>query len=446
MTYVKFPENFIWGVATAAAQVEGAAFEDGRGPSIWDMFSRIPGKIKNGDIPDVTCDEYHRYEEDVRLMKELGVKSYRFSFSWSRILPDGTGKVNQAGLDYYRRLLACLKENGIMANATMYHWDLPYALQIQGGFGNRKIVEWFKNYARILFDNFGEDVDIWVTVNEPIATFIGYADGIMAPGLADEKYARQCIHNLLVCHGEVVKMFRERNYKHSKIGIVVDIWHHYAERPGNPDDEKMAFTNNEFRGYGMFLNPLFLGCYTEELMEYMKAHDMVPHMEAGDLETICRKMDFYGLNFYNGLFDNADKVIQTEEGEHAGGNVQARPVYYEEALYHVLHMLIDKYHLDIPVYITENGYACSEETAEDGRINDQYRIQYLKNVLGWLHKAMEDGIQVKGYWLWSLIDNFEWSAGFSLKYGLCHTDFETLKRTPKESYYWYQNVIRNNGF
>lgn len=441
-----FPVDFLWGTATAAAQVEGAAFEDGRGPSIWDVFSRIPDKIKNGDIPDTTCDQYHLYEKDIELMKNMGIKSYRFSFSWSRIIPDGTGEVNQAGIDYYKRLIDCLKKNGIVPNATMYHWDLPYALQIQGGFGNRDMVKWFKNYAKVLLDNFGDEVDIWVTFNEPIAVYVGHAYGFFAPGLKNEKYARQCLHNLLVCHGETVKLFREYQFKKAQIGIVVDVWPHYPAREGNKEDEEIVLYNNEIAGYGMFLHPLFLGGYSKELNQYLNEKNMMPMMQEGDFETIQQKLDFYGLNFYNGIYDDASQMEIAEDADKAGGNFQTKPVYYPEVIHKVLHMLVEKYNVDIPIYVTENGLLMEDDYNIENMLNDQARIDYIQDILKWIHKAICDGIPVKGYYVWSLMDNFEWSAGFSMRYGLYYTDFQTQERIPKKSVEWYSSVIKNNGF
>ncbi len=439
---ISFPENFVWGVATAAAQIEGGAFEDGRGPSIWDVFSRLPGKIKNGGIPDVCCDSYHNIDRDVALLKELGVKAYRLSFSWSRILPDGTGAVNEAGLDYYRRLLTAIKAAGIKVNATIYHWDLPYALQVKGGFGNREIVGWYLNYASILFDNFGDLVDYWVTFNEPIATYVGHAKGFFAPGLSDEKYARQCIHHLLICHGEAVKMFRARGMKNAEIGIVVDVWKHYPAREGNAEDIAMAVENNEIQGYGMFLNPLFLGSYSDVLVDYMENNNMTPKMEPGDLDTICQKLDFYGLNFYNGLYDNAEEQRRVAEG----GNFQNRPEQHLEAVRDVLHMLVDKYKIDVPIYITENGVAQDDGPDRGAILSDDERIGYVAETLKWVNKAMEDGIDVRGYYLWSLMDNFEWSAGFAARFGLYYTDYEKMELIPKKSAGWYRDVIANKGF
>ena len=441
-----FPKDFMWGVATAAAQIEGAAFEGGRGPSIWDVFSRLPGKIKNDGRPDVACDSYHLYEKDVALMKEMGVKTYRFSFSWPRIIPDGSGEVNPEGIRYYKELIACLKKNGIVPNATMYHWDLPYALQVKGGFGNREIITWFKHYAEVMLDNFGEDVDLWVTFNEPIAVYVGHALGFFAPGLQDEKYARQCLHHLLVCHGEVVRMFRERNLQNAKIGIVVDVWKHYPARAGNEEDEASAVYNNEITGYGMFLHPLFLGGYSGELQKYLKEQDMEPVTEEGDFEIMRRKVDFYGLNFYNGLYDNAEELRAREKAQKEGGNYQDRPESHPEAIRDVLHMLVEKYKVDVPIYITENGLPQDAGEGREKNLDDQERIDYVKDVLSALHETMEDGIQVKGYYMWSLLDNFEWSAGYAARYGLYYTDYQTLERIPKKSAGWYRQVIAENGF
>ena len=442
----QFPKNFVWGVATAAAQIEGAAFEDGRGPSIWDVFSRLPGTIKNGGIPDVCCDSYHNIPRDVAALKELGVKAYRLSFSWPRILPEGTGPVNPAGIDYYRRLITALKEAGIRVNATIYHWDLPYALQIRGGFGNREIIGWYLNYASILFDNFGDLVDDWVTFNEPIATYVGHAKGFFAPGLKDEAYARQCIHHLLLCHGEAVRLFRAKGLKNAQIGIVVDVWKHYPARADNAGDIASAQENNEIQGYGMFLHPLFLGGYSEALTAYMEKNGMTPKTEPGDMETIRQKLDFYGLNFYNGIYDNADELRKKAETEAAGGNYQERPERHLEAIRDVLHMLVRDYHIDVPIYITENGVAQDSAQPLEALLEDEDRIAYTGEVLRHIRRAMEDGVDVRGYYHWSLMDNFEWSAGFAARFGLYYTDYETMTLTPKKSAVWYRELIAKHGF
>lgn len=429
---MKFPKDFLWGVATAATQVEGAILEDGKGLSIWDVYSHLPGsKI---DKTDVTCDQYHRFREDIALMKELGIQSYRFSFSWPRILPEGTGKVNEKGIAYYKELISCLKENGIQPCATMYHWDLPYALQLKGGFGNRRIVEWYLEYAKVLFDNFGDEVPLWITFNEPIAVYVGYAKGFFAPGLTDEAFARQAIHNLLVCHGEAVKLFRSYGFRKAQIGITVDVWPHFPQRADNEQDIAKARFNNQCEGYGMFLHPLFLGGYDPYLMDYMQEKDMLPQIEPGDFETIRQKLDFYGLNFYNGLFDCADP------------DAAQPPFYYAEALEYVLNMVKEQYHVDIPIIITENGIGYTDEVPdENGVVHDENRIAYVKKTLEVLSHCISCGADVRGYFLWSLLDNYEWSLGYSIRYGIVRTDYDTLGRTVKDSGRWYSQVIRENG-
>ena len=440
-----FPENFIWGVATAAQQIEGGMTEGGRGLSNWDVFSMIPGKIDGGGTTETACDSYHLYERDVEMLKELGVNSYRFSFSWPRIIPDGTGAVNPEGIAYYKRLLALLKEKGISANATMFHWDLPYALQVKGGFGNRKMVDWFKNYAEVLFDNFGDDVDYWVTFNEPIATYVGNAKGFFAPGLCDEAYARQCCHNLLVCHGEAVKLFRKRNFPKARIGIVVDVWKHYPKDPESREDLEMAGAANEIEGYGMYLHPLFKGGYSGYLTAYMEKNGLTPEILPGDFETIRQKIDFYGMNFYNVLFDDAEEERRQKEDHAEGGNFQNRPEVHTELLDRVLEEVVRDYGIDVPLFISENGMPQVGMTDKAAILEDQERIDYVKVVLKALHKAIEKGIDVRGYYLWSLMDNFEWSAGYEHRFGLYYTDYETLERIPKKSAGWYADVIRENG-
>ncbi len=439
-----FPEGFVWGVSTAAAQIEGGAYDDGRGPSIWDVYTHRP-ELKL-DTPDVACDSYHRWPEDIELMRKLGIKSYRFSFSWSRILPEGTGEVNEAGIAYYKTLIAGLKKAGIKPCATIYHWDLPHALQTMGGFGNREFIDWYREYARVLFDNFGSDVDMWITFNEPIAVYVGYALGFFAPGLKNEKYARQCLHNLLVAHGESVRLFRTYRFENSKIGITVDIWHHYPDRPESEDDRALAEFNNETQGYGMFLHPLFLGGYSELHERYMRAKGIYPKVEPGDFEAMHEPIDFYGLNFYNGIYDRSESPFELN-GSH-GGNFQTsvRSGWHYDALFDVLELLKSKYKLTIPVYITENGMGSTDERPdEDGVVHDTGRIEYLENILTRLSRAIEGGADIRGYFLWSLLDNFEWTAGYGVRYGICRMDYDTLERTPKDSAWWYAQVIKDNA-
>lgn len=440
---MNLPKNFMFGVATSAAQVEGAALEDGKGLSIWDVFSRIPGAIADGSRPDTACDMYHTYKEDIQMMKKLGVDAYRFSFSWSRILPEGKGKINQKGLDYYKRLLEELHRQEIMPNATLYHWDLPYELEREGGWLNRDIVDWYGEYASLLFREFGKEIPMWSTINEPIATYVGYGLGGFAPGRRGEAFGRQANHHVLLAHGEGVKRFREENLKDSKIGIVVDIWHHHPLRPDNEADLKIAEMENE-KAYRSYLNPIFKGCYTDALLSYMKENHCMPQMQDGDMKKISQKLDFFGMNCYNRVVDCADPgLIRREEKTHTGGNFMDNgSEFYPKAVYDAAHILKDDYQLDIPIYITENGtYNCSEEPAEDGRIHDTERIRYMEGFLEWISKAIEEGIDIRGYYAWSLLDNWEWSGGYTYRYGMIHNDFETQKRTWKDSAYWYKDMI-----
>lgn len=440
---MNFSKDFIFGVATAAQQVEGAALEDGRGLSVWDTFARIPGAIADGTLPSPSCDMYHSWKEDIHMMKEMNIESYRFSFSWSRILPEGKGKINQKGIDFYKRMLEELHKNDIIPNATVYHWDLPYELEREGGWLNRDIINWYGEYASLLFKEYGKDIPLWVTINEPIATYVGYAQGIFAPGRRNEQYGRQANHHVLMSHGEGVRRFRQENLKDAKIGIVVDIWNHHPLRPDNEGDRRLAELENE-KTYRSYLNPIFHGWYRDELLEYMKNNNCMPYMEQGDMETVNEKLDFFGLNCYNRVLDCTDpNLLEKRKSEAVGGNyLNNGNEYYPKAVYDAAHILKDQFKVDIPIYITENGVInCNEKIQADGCIHDEERIQYIKGFLEWIEKAIADGIDIRGYYVWSILDNWEWSAGLSHKYGLVNVDFETQKRTWKDSAYWYKNLI-----
>ena len=443
-----FSEDFIWGVAACAAQVEGAASEDGRGPSIWDTFAKTPGRIADGTTPAVTCDQYHRLEEHIAFMKSLGIKSYRFSVSWSRIMPEGTGKINQKGIDYYKKLVRLLKENDIIPNLTLYHWDLPEALSQKGGFANRDFVKWYTDYAKVVFDTFGDEIDYYATFNEPISVYVGYGLGRFAPGISDEKTVRAAMHHLLVAHGEAVKLFRTYNFKRAKIGIVVDMWHHYPLRPDNADDISLAEFNNETAGYGMFLNPVFLGAYQERCIEYMKARDVMPDILPGDMASISSPIDFYGLNFYNGIFDKADGPVRAD-GENRGmfqcSDPSMQGIYHHQALGDCLKILKEKYKVSCPIIITESGYDAGREPYTGEEIRDDYRIEYIKKTLTELSVQIKAGYDVRGYYLWTLLDNWEWCAGYTARFGLASVDFTTCDFVPKKSAYYYKKVIETGN-
>ncbi len=448
MNRIRFPEDFLFGTATSAAQIEGGAYEDGRGDSIWDTFAEKKGKILDGSTPASACDFYHRYPEDLALAKELHMQSFRFSFSWSRIYPEGFGRVNEKGLDYYKRLIEELYKNGLKPNATLYHWDLPQALDEKGGWQNRDSIRWFGEYASLLFREFGDRIPLWATLNEPIAAYVGYAQGIFAPGHTSEKEGRQANHHLLLAHGEAVKRFREENLKDSSIGIVVDVWKHHPYRKENREDLTLAELENE-KTYRSYLHPLFLGGYSDALLAYMKKEACMPEILDGDFEKIRQPLDFFGLNCYNRVVDCADETIAKElRTKRSGGNFQDNGnEFYPKAVYDAIRLLKKDYGLSIPIYVTENGTpSYHEKVGEDGCVHDRERIRYLQGFLYWIHRAIEEGHNVKGYYVWSLLDNWEWNSGYSSRYGLTYVDFQTMKRTVKDSGKWYAEVIQNGGF
>lgn len=442
-----FPKDFLWGVATAAQQIEGAAAEDGRTPSIWDTFSAIPGKIAGGDTPALACDYYHRYPQHLALAKELGFDSFRFSFSWSRILPEGTGAVNQKGLDFYKRTVDEMLRLGLTPNATLYHWDLPQVLDDRGGFLNRDIAEWFGDYAAVLFKEFGDVIPLWSTFNEPIATYVGYAHGWFAPGrTGGEKDGRTANHHLLLAHGEAVRRFRESGAA-GKIGIVVDLWNHHPARPNHPEDIALAELENE-KSYRSYLHPIFKGGYSPALTKWMEDNHYLPPILDGDFDKIRQPLDFFGLNCYNRVVDCADPTLTARQHvEHAGGNfLDNGTEFYPQAIYDALHILKEQFGVDIPIYITENGtHNPDERTVENGRevIHDPVRIRYFQGFLEQLGKAMAEGIDVRGYYAWTLLDNFEWSAGYGTRFGMATAPVGGGDILLKDSACWWQEFLKN---
>ena len=444
----KMPKDFLWGVATSAYQIEGAAAEDGKGPSIWDTYSRVPGNIVGNRTADVACDHYHRYRDDIRHMKALGISSYRFSFSWSRIFPDGTGPVNQKGLDFYHRLVDELLENGIVPNATIYHWDLPQALQDRGGWADRSIKDWYAEYASKLFREFNGTIPYWATLNEPIAIYIGYGmRGHFPPGLGDERLGKAAKHHAMLAHGEGVKAFRSENMKDGRIGVVVDIWKRHPARDVEAD-RALALKEDE-NSFRVFLNGMFKGIYSDYILEQMAREKTRPVILPDDMALMSPKLDFFGLNVYNRVVVSDDKEYkrsQQEEAVKKGGNFLDNGIeYYPQAAYDAISMFRKDYDATIPILITENGtYNCQEELVE-GQIHDLDRIRYIQGFLEQIGRAVEEGADVRGYYLWSLLDNFEWNVATDCRFGLLHVDFETQERIWKDSAYWYRDVIARNG-
>lgn len=442
MTIFQFSKDFKWGTATAAYQIEGSATADGRGPSIWDTFAKTPGKVFNGDNGDMACDSYHRYEEDIALMNQLGIQSYRFSVSWSRILPDGDGEINQAGLDYYHRFVDKLLENGIEPFCTLYHWDLPQTLQDAGGWESSRTVEAFVKFSEIMYREFNGKIKSWLTFNEPwCIAFLSNLLGAHAPGNRDLQTALNVGHGLLLAHGKSVKKFRELGTE-GKIGIAPNM--EWAVPYSKSEADKAASERHIAWFADWFLDPVFKGEYPHFMVDWFEQAGAKVDVKPGDMEIISQPIDHLGINYYTMSVDryNPDSgvlgfeqvdmgLIQTD----IGWPVESR------GLYEALHYL-QKYG-NIDIYITENG-ACINDEVEYGQVKDFRRISYLQQHIAQIHRAITDGIQVKGYMAWSMMDNFEWAEGYRMRFGLVHVDYRSLVRTPKESFYWYQNVIRNN--
>jgi beta-glucosidase len=446
MTTRKFPDGFLWGSATASYQIEGAWNEDGKGESIWDRFSHSPYRVANGDTGDVACDHYHHMPQDVALMKSLGLQAYRFSISWPRVLPTGRGQVNPKGLDFYDRLVDELLAAGIVPNATLNHWDLPQALQDLGGWPNRDITDWFADYARIMFDRLGDRVGMWATHNEPgVIAYNGYGDGEMAPGIASMPLSMQTAHHLLLSHGKAVQAFRAESRK-GDIGIVLNIAYH---QPASNSAEDLAARQRQYDAQtALWALPLFKRQYPEQFYEWLGS--MAPHREPGDLEIINSPIDYVGLNYYMS-FDisyrsNRGLLKSDVTMKHAPlwGKTEMDWGVYPDGLKQILLDYKENYG-NPPIYITENGTAALDIPDENGFVQDQQRINYLRAHFMAAHEAIQAGTNLKGYFVWSLMDNFEWAYGYRPRFGLIRINYDTLERTPKASAYWFRDVIQRNG-
>ena len=439
-----FPGNFKWGAATASYQIEGAWNEDGKGESIWDRFSHTPGKIERGDTGDVACDHYHRWREDVGLMKEIGLKAYRFSTSWARVLPEGRGRVNQKGLDFYDRLVDALLEADIEPFLTLYHWDLPQALQDEGGWPVRSVVDAFAEYSDVLSRALGDRVKQWITLNEPfVSAFTGYLEGRHAPGHTDLYEALAASHHLLLAHARAVPIIRQ-NSPGSFVGITLNLQPQVPASPSEADREAARYGDGNLNRW--FLDPLSGSGYPEDMIRsYGHALDFI---RAGDMDSMAAPLDFLGLNYYaRGIFrsDKIDEagnaprtIFRNDEITHMGWEV------YPEGLYEILTRLHTDY--DFPrYYITENGAAYHDRVGPDGKVFDAARLSYIKRHLDMVLRAITSGVPVQGYFAWSLLDNFEWSYGYSKRFGLIYVNYQTQERVLKASAEWYRDVIRENA-
>jgi beta-glucosidase len=431
-----FPSDFVWGAATASYQIEGAAHEDGRGESVWDRFCATPGKVRGGDNGDVACDFYHRYRDDVKLMKELGIDAFRFSVAWPRVLPQGRGTVNEAGLDFYDRLVDELLANDIEPFVTLFHWDTPQALEDVGGWRERATAEAFVEYAEAVAGRLGNRVRHWITHNEPwVYAWIGNAWGMHAPGRTNEADAVATAHHLLLSHGWAVDAIR-RVASDARVGITLNLAQVYPATD-TPEDEAAAY-RRDGEDNRWFLDPIFRGSYPADLLERNEL--VAPHLRDGDLEAASVPLDFLGINNYSRFI-----VAAGPDGPKTVGNPDAQHTdmgweVYPDGLHDVLVRVARDYE-PAAIYITENGAAFPDVRVHDGAVHDVERTAYLESYIGAVGRAIAGGAPVRGYFVWSLLDNFEWAFGYAKRFGIVYVDFPTLERGPKDSFYWYRDLI-----
>ena len=444
---VRFPDEFRWGVASASYQIEGGVSEGGRLPSIWDTFSHTPGATRDGDTGDVADDHYHRWPEDVELLSELGVDMYRFSLAWPRLQPTGSGALNEEGIDFYSRLVDAQLERGIEPWVTLYHWDLPQTLQDAGGWPQRDTAERFAEYASLVYERLHDRVSYWTTLNEPwCSAFLGHAQGRHAPGIQDDEAALRAAHHLLLGHGLAVEAMRAQGDTDSRFGITLNLYpvQPATEEPADVDAARRidALANR------LFLDPVLLGRYPSDIPE-------LP-VQPGDEDHIAAPIDVLGVNYYSRHVvragDGSERAgpspwVGSGDVEFVGRGLPRTEMDWEideQGLYDVLTRVHREYP-GIALFVTENGAAFPDEVSADGTVADPDRVAYLDSHFRAAHRAIADGVDLRGYFVWTLMDNFEWGHGFSKRFGLVHIDYETLKRTPKDSARWYGEVTRRNG-
>jgi beta-glucosidase len=452
---MNFPENFLWGTATAAYQVEGAVEEDGRGRSIWDTFSHTPGNVLHGDTGDIACDQYHRLEEDLDLMSELGIGAYRFSMAWPRIQPDGSGPANERGLDYYRRLVDGLRQRSIEPMLTLYHWDLPQTLQDAGGWTSRETSERFAEYAGIVYGALSDSVEFWITLNEPwVSAWLGYGIGLHAPGVRDTASALSATHHLLLGHGLALEGMRAAGGD-NRLGVTLNLSPVRAATDDPADAE--AATRVDGNANRLYLDPFFRGSYPQDVMELHAADTDFSFVQDGDLQKISAPVDFLGINYYmrhtvadlQGAperpaairFDHLNAATVMPEGVET--TAMGWPVE-PDGLTEILVRLHEEY-TRVPLYVTENGRAVHDYVDPEGEVDDEERVSYLDAHFRAAHDAIDAGVDLRGYMVWSFLDNFEWAEGYSKRFGIVFVDYGTQRRVPKSSARWYSGVIQRNG-
>ncbi|MEV5891198.1 GH1 family beta-glucosidase [Nonomuraea fuscirosea] len=456
-----FPENFVWGTATAAYQVEGAWNEDGRGPSIWDTFSHTPGLVALGDTGDVACDHYHRLEEDLDLLGALGVGAYRFSISWPRVQPGGRGAVNAPGLDFYQRLVDGLLARDIAPVATLYHWDLPQELEDAGGWPERDTAARFAEYARLMGEALGDRVRTWITLNEPwCSAYLGYASGVHAPARTDPAAALAAVHHLNLGHGLAVQALRSTAAKDAQMSVTLNL-HHVR---GVADRDADAVRRADALANRAFLGPMLEGAYPRDLIADTAAVTDWSFVRDGDETTACQPLDVLGVNYYNPTLVRAwdgSSARETADGHQDGAaspwiacedvEFVQQPGPYTEMGWNIdetglteLLLRLHRDYPDLPTMITENGAAFPDPVASDGLVHDADRVDYLHRHLSAVTEAIAGGADVRGYFVWSLMDNFEWAHGYAKRFGIVRVDRDTLERSWKDSAHWYRDVVAAN--
>jgi beta-glucosidase len=429
-----FPPGFVWGVATSSFQIEGAATLDGKGPSIWDQFCRVPGAIADASDGDIACDHYHHWAEDLDLVAKLGVDAYRFSISWPRVRPGGAGAWNPKGLDFYERLIDGLLERGLKAYVTLNHWDLPAELQATGGWAQRDTVHRFVEYALGIGERMGDRVAAITTHNEPwVMSMLGHETGIFAPGIRDRAVAMQASHHLLLSHGLALQALRAQGCA-AKLGIVLNLSPIQPATDSAADLEKAHLEDGRLARW--YLDPLFKAAYPQVVLDFLG--DAAPRVEAGDLQTIATPMDFLGVNYYSRHVVSADENYDVHDSGY--GVTDMGWEIYPRGLTDVLLRLQRDYPVP-PLYITENGGAFKDQLV-DGHVHDMERTDYIARHIDAVGEAIRQGVRMEGYMVWSLLDNFEWASGYNKRFGIVHVDYESQRRTPKESALWYADFLR----
>ncbi|MGH2973165.1 MAG: GH1 family beta-glucosidase [Gaiellaceae bacterium] len=433
-----FPTDFVWGAATASYQVEGASNEDGRGESVWDRFCATPGKVRNGDTGAIACDFYHRYRDDVGLMRELGIDAFRFSVAWPRVLPEGRGAVNGKGLDFYDRLVDELLGSGIEPFVTLFHWDTPQVLEDQGGWPARATIDAFAEYVEAVAGRLGDRVKHWITHNEPwVVAWIGYGWGHHAPGRTSDADALATAHHLLVSHGRAVEILRGLS-PGSQVGITLNLDHPYAVSDAAEDVAAARWVDGMHNRW--FLDAIFRGEYPSDILEAFASS--MPAIEDGDMSTIAAPIDFLGVNNYTSPIVGADadggrsRILHREDVDRTDMGWEVVP--------DGLHDMLVRVHRDYEppaIYVTENGAAFADVRGHDGSVLDPERQAYLTDYVAAAGRAIADGVPLRGYFAWSLLDNFEWAWGYWKRFGLVYIDYATLERVPKGSFYWYRDFI-----